>query len=588
MKKVVVLILLSLVGSFSFMFAQKTSKLFINHADKLYKTQRDPNAEILVGNVKLKKDEVTLICDSARYYKDTGSFDAFGHVVVRQADTLSLLCDTLLYNGSSQLMKARNHITLQNRTSKLITNILDYDKSNGTAVYNQGGTLYKDGMTLSSEWGQYNTMTEIGEFDRNVKLVSQDAVLTADWGRYNAQSRQAFFVHNVKVNSSGTNVSSDSLYYNMATKDADFEGNVKLKSKDYDIVSTRMLYNTDTELATIVAPTNITNTDGTFIYSERGSYDMKNNKGQLLSGSYIIQNMRTIRGDSLHYDKSSGYNEAFHNVEIVDEENKLTLTGDYCWYDEKTGNAMATDKALVTDWSEPDTVFVHADTLKLFTYYLNTDSVHRIGKAYHKVRMFRNDVQAVCDSLVSIQRDSCTYLYGQPIVWQDREQITGEEIRVYNNDSTINYVHVINQAMMVEQLDSVSYNQISGKEIKAFFLNGKLIRNEAHGNVLVDYFFEEDDGRRIGMNYSESTDLKVFMKDQKVDKIWMPATTGTMYPADKIPTERRYLPGFAWFDSIRPKFGMDVFRWESKDEKYILEKTKHREVPLQKLDKLRK
>ena len=534
------------------------SRFYIKHADKLYKNQLAPDAEILVGNVHLKKDAVTLWCDSARYYNESGSFDAFGHVLVKRADTLSLVCDTLFYDGASRTTQALNNITLKNRKSRLVTNQIDYDELTGVAVYTNGGTLYRDGATLFSEWGEYNTITDY-----------------------------ASFIQNVQVNSNGTNIYSDSLNYDLKTKDADFLGNVILKTEEYDIVSTRLLYNTGSEMATIVAPTNITNTDGTFIYSEKGTYDVKNDAGNLLTGSYIIHDMRTISGDSLCYDKVKGINEAFYNVKIIDEENRLTLTGGHCWYNEQNGDAMATDSALVMDWSEVDTVFLHADSLKLFTYNINTDSVHRILRAYHKVKLFRNDIQAVCDSLVFVQCDSCTYLYGQPIVWQENNQITGEEIRAFNNDSTIRLVRVINQAMIVECLDSISYNQISGREILAYFEAGKLIRNEAHGNVIVDYFFDEENGGRIGMNYSESSDLKVFMKDQKVNKIWMPATTGTMYPADKIPLDKRYLPGFAWFESIRPINGKDVFRWEEKDKKHILKKSIQRTVPLQKLSEIK-
>jgi len=98
----------------------------------------------------------------------------------------------------------------------------------------------------------------------------------------------------------------------------------------------------------------------------------------------------------------------------------------------------------------------------------------------------------------------------------------------------------------------------------------------------------EDDGNRIGMNYSESTELIIYMKDKKVQKIWMPAATGTVYPELMIPAEKRYLSRFAWFDYIRPTDRYDIFQWRSKSDKNVLKKTERREVPLQKLNKLKK
>ena len=466
------LLLLSLIYLFpQTLFSQNDGRLHILNSDILYRNYIDPHADVLVGNVKLSRDGAYLDCDSAKYYKEEGSFDAFGNVKYHQGDTLSMVCDTLLYDGISRQMKARGSVVLKRRQSKLVTEKLDYDRVYGVGMYMDGGTLY-DG----------------------------DNVLVSDWGQYTEETQLAFFTSNVKLTNNGTDVLSDSLEYNTRTKDAFFTGNVKLKNEDYDIVSTAMYYNTDTEKARIIAPTNITTSDGMFIYSTNGDYDMKEDNADLLTGSYIIKDMRKIEGDSLHYDKASGINEAFGNVIVTDEENQCMLLGDYCWYDENTGNALATDSAVVIDYSSPDTMYVHADTLKMFTYNIETDSVYRDLYAFHHVRMFRSDVQAVCDSMVTHELDSCTYLYGQPILWNENEQVFGEEIRVYNNDSTISWIRVINQAMTVERLDSISYNQVSAKEIRTYFKGKEIDRNEAHGNVLVCYYFSEDDGTPVGMN----------------------------------------------------------------------------------------
>lgn len=540
------------------LFAQNDGRLHIINSDVLYKNYSDPRADVLVGNVKLSRDGAYLDCDSAKYYKVDGSFDAFGHVKYHQGDTLSMVCDTLLYDGMSRQMKARGKVVLNRRKSKLVTEKLDYDRMYGVGMYMDGGTLY-DG----------------------------DNVLTSDWGQYTEATQMAFFTSNVKLTNNGTDVHSDSLEYNTRTKDALFTGNVQMKNDDYDIVSTEMYYNTELEKARIVAPTNITTSDGTFIYSTNGDYNMKDNQADLLKGSYIIKDMRKIEGDSLHYDKATGSNEAFGNVVVTDDENQCMLIGNYCWYDENTGDALATDSAVVIDFSSPDTMYVHADTLKMFTYNLNTDSIYRDLYAFHHVRMFRRDVQAVCDSMVTHQLDSCTYLYGQPILWNENEQVFGEEIRVYNNDSTISWVQVINQAMTIERLDSMSYNQVSAREIRAYFKGKEIDRNEAHGNVLVCYYFSEDDGTPVGMNYSETTDLTIFMQEKKVSKIWMPAANGNMFPPEKIPSDKRFLKNFAWFDYIRPLDRYDIFNWRSKDSKDILSKSDTKQVPLQSLSAIK-
>nr|MCR5313254.1 hypothetical protein [Bacteroidaceae bacterium] len=238
-------------------------------------------------------------------------------------------------------------------------------------------------------------------------------------------------------------------------------------------------------------------------------------------------------------------------------------------------------------YSEKDTLYLHADTLKMVSYNMDTDSAYRDLFAYHKVRMYRVDVQAVCDSMVSHELDSCTYMYGQPILWNEGQQVFGEEIRIYNNDSTIDKIHIVNQATTIEKLDSISYNQIESKEMFCYFKNGALERNEAHNNVSICYFISEDDGTRIGMDYNETSKAIVYMENKKVSKIWMAGSTGTIYPPIEIPKDKRYLSRFAWFDYIRPADKNDIFGWKAKNKNQILKKSETKAVPLQHLDDIK-
>ena len=505
------------------------SRVHLIHADLLYKHWDDPRADVLVGHVKLSHEGVFLDCDSAKFYREDNSFDAFGHVVMVQGDTLKLTCDSLYYDGYELKARARSHVNMYHKKTKLVTENLDYDRFYGVGMYMDGGTLY-----------------------------DADNVLVSDWGQYTPATHEAFFTDNVQ-----------------------------LTNPKFVLVSDTLFYYTDTEVARIMSPTNITSNDGTFVYGERGDYDTKQGVASLMDRSYIIKDMRKIVGDSLYSDKEKGIDEAFGNVVITDDENQCMLMGNYCKYYEQTGDAMATDSAVVMEYSTPDTVYIHADTLKMFTFNLNTDSVYHNLHAYRHVRMFRNDVQGVCDSLVSLQQDSCTYMYGQPILWNELQQVVGEEIRIYNNDSTIDWVHIINQAMTIEMIDSVSYNQVASKEMFSYFVDGEIEHNEAKGNVYVVYFLSESDGTRIGMNYAETAEMKMYMSQRKVQKIWMPSAQLMMYPDLKIPSDKRYLDHFAWFDYIRPRDKDDIFDWRGKDEKNVLKKSEKKVVPLQSLQDIK-
>ena len=212
---------------------------------------------------------------------------------------------------------------------------------------------------------------------------------------------------------------------------------------------------------------------------------------------------------------------------------------------------------------------MHADTFKVVTFNIETDSVYRKIHAFHRVRAFRSDVQAVCDSLVYNSQDSCMTLYHDPILWNQGQQLVGDLVEIFLRDSVIDRAHLTGNCFSIQQLksDTACYNQVSSREMFAYFVEGKIHEARAKDNVLIGYFFEEGDTLPIIYNYQETTELRTFVKDQKLQSVWTPKTSGTMYPLNQIPADRRRLPGFAWYDYVRPLNRYDIFNWRSKKGK---------------------
>ena len=482
---------------------KKGSRVVLLHTDELYYNQRiNPDAQILVGNVRFRHDGVILTCDSALYYEASNSFDAFGHVKMNQGDTLTLTSDVLYYDGFDQMAMARYNVILTHRESRLYCDSLDYDR------------LY-----------------DLGYFFQGGKLVDKDNTLTSEWGQYSPGTREAVFNYNVD-----------------------------LRNPKFTLLSDTLHYNTGTEIARIVGPSNIDNGDN-HIYSERGTYNTRNDRAHLLDRSIVSNKGRTITGDSLDYIGEGDISKAFRNVVYTDNVNKNMFTGHYGLYCDSLGYAEAADSAVLIDYSQRDSFYCHADTFKLFTYHINTDSVWRETRGYHHVRAYRVDVQAVCDSMVFISKDSCLTMYHDPILWQQGQQLLGEEIKAWTNDSTIDSTYVIRQALSVEYVDTLCYNQVTGDVMRSYFRDGKMKLTWVEGNVFVKYFPLDSDSLMIGLLHSESSELKLFMGSDKVDKIWMPASEGRLHPLALIPPDQRYLPNFQWFDYVRPLNKTDIFNW---------------------------
>ena len=140
----------------------------------------------------------------------------------------------------------------------------------------------------------------------------------------------------------------------------------------------------------------------------------------------------------------------------------------------------------------------------------------------------------------------------------------------------------------MERIDSTHYNQVSSREMKSFFDNGEIKSNRAIGNVLAAYYPMDNDSLMIGLNYTETSEMCVYMENRKMHKIWTAPASGTIYPVTQIPNDKRYLPDFAWFDYIRPLNKDDIFEWRGKKSGTELKKVVRGEVPLQNLNDLKK
>lgn len=508
----------------------KGERVYLLHADELRYDMfgRNPDAQIVKGKVSFMHQGGHLTCDSAYFYQGTNSVKAFGHVHYRQGDTLSLTCERAEYDGMMQMMHARRNVVLHHRRQTLKTDSLDFDRLYNMANFFDGGTL----------------------IDGKDRLVS-------DWGEYHTETREAKFVFNVKLRSGKDVVTTDTLYYDVPTSTAHMVGPSKIVS------------------------------GSSVVHTADGYYDTKTDKAKLFGRSTLVDKDKSITGDSLYYVKN-GESTGYGNVVYVDKKNKNSLTCNYLRYNEKTGMGFATKRPVAIDYSQKDTLWMHSDTMRIYTFNINTDSVYRKVHAYPHVRAFRNDMQAICDSLVFNSKDSCMTMYKDPVIWNANRQMLGEEIRAYMADSTIRFAHVIGQALSIEQMpDSVHYNQITSSEMKSYFEKGEMKMTEAIGNVQTVYYMTNDkDSSLVGLNYLETDTMRMYLgAARKLDKIWTNKFTSTMYPITQVPPAKYKLPNFAWFEDLRPKDKNDIFVWRGKSSGTELKSIMRHEAPLQSLKK---
>ncbi|MDE6276672.1 MAG: hypothetical protein K2M06_01030, partial [Muribaculaceae bacterium] len=479
-------------------------RIFLERAEALRKAAND-SFMVVVGNVVFTRGPMIMRCDSAHYFPDTESLDAFGNVSMEQGDTLFVYADELSYNGPAQVATLyADHgkkVRLINRDVTLETDVFVYDLAIDLGYYEVGGRLFDRSNTLTSLRGEYIPSTKEANFYTGVHLLSENEDDTL-------------------------NIWTDTLYYNTAT-----------------------------HIAELNAPSRIVNYRAT-IYTTNGVYDTDSDRTRLYKRSLIhTPEGRTITADTIYYDRHSGVGEAFGSMVLSDSARRASVYGDYGYYNEILDSSFVSGRAAISivqheadddATTEPDTLWVHgryiqtsrlfdsipvpADTILGIEAHTRIDTTH-VALIYPRVRFYRSDLQGICDSMRYTERDSTLRLFRNPIIWNEDRQIFGNVIELLLNDSTIERATLPDQAFTAQHIEGEHYNQMSGNEMIVHFVDGSMRRLNINGTVEIVMYPEEADSTINKMVNAQSSYLEAYFQGQTTERIKMwPETTGVATP----------------------------------------------------------
>lgn len=499
-------------------------RVFLERANVLKRAERD-TFMIVTGDVEFSHGAMLMYCDSAHFYPETESLDAFGNVRMEQGDTLFVYADELNYRGDKHIAYLygddNTPVRMINREVQLSTPVFIYDLLNEYGYYTESGELTDPKNKLTSMQGVYIPSTKEANFYENVVLTS-------------LQKDDTLRIY------------TDTLFYNTDTHTADLVSVSTIINKDATITTYQGTYNTDTELAELYKRSKVVASTGT-----------------------------TLEGDTLFYDRAIGIGEAFGNMEIVDTAHCVILNGDYGYYNEITDSAFATGHALAREYSQGDTLYMHGkylysfsvtdsisvpeDTIKGTQAYTIIDTTH-VMVAHPRVRFYRTDMQGICDSMRFQEKDSTMYMFHHPVVWSDERQIFGNIIEVKLNDSTIERATLPDFAFTAERVEENFFDQLAGKEMIAYFENSELKKLDVNGNVQAIMLPMENDSTYNKVVNVESSFLTADFKGREIEKMKMwPQTSGTVTPLYLAKKSLFYLPQFKWYAEMRPLSPADVF-----------------------------
>ncbi|HLO57361.1 MAG TPA: OstA-like protein [Bacteroidales bacterium] len=492
---VLILIFVLLLGNVS--FAQRQVEI-TQKADYLEQAQDiAQGAYRLIGNVMFTHQGTVMYCDSAYWFRDKNSLEAFSRVHLVQGDTVNLYGDYLTYDGNIKIAQIKRNVKLIGRNTTLTTRELEFNTGTSTAYYTKHANIVSGENKLRSRIGYYYSRQE--------------------------------------------------MYY--------FNDSVVLTNPKYTIYSDTLRYHTLTKVAYFFGPTEIIG-DSSYIYCEDGWYNTDTDISMLKQKALVRNKDQVIKGDSLYYERNTGYGEGFSHIEVFDSVQNVILRGNHAFINQKKDSAVLTNQAMfVYITGEQDSVFVHADTLRA-----STDSAgNRVLKAYFGVRLFKSDLQGMCDSLFYTTSDSILRLYRQPVLWSGVNQLSADYIEIWTKNKEVDQVHMQQTAFIINEEDTGKFNQIKGKNMIGYFRNNEAYKIDVKGNGQTVYY-AKDKNELVGVNVAQSSNLTIHLKNNKPDDIrFYVKPNGVTYPLTVAPPEELILKDFKWLQDMRPAKMEDIF-----------------------------
>ena len=554
--------------------------------------------------------------DGVSYRKIIGPSARFLH------NNTYLVCDTALWNVSTNVIKAIGNVQIIQENTFLTSDKIDYLIDKDLAQFR--GSLVelfdKEGNVLRTNYLDYNTKDSIATFYAGGAMKNNNGnLIESQNGEYRSEDKTFYFRDNVQM----------------------FTDSVFIKSDEID-------YNTVTDVAGFGPGTTAWQEDN-MLFANNGAFDRVNNIFKFNLDSYILTKEQEIWADTLLYFRNTGVADLTYNIQILDTVQKSFCFADKAIYNPQPMQVELTKKPSVAMYTVEDgvrdTMFMAADTIKYYTIrYCDIDSTEilkaneRIGlsnidplakieqegairrkenedavnspfikgpknkdkdngkekvkekeniattdstakplaaadslantpvppaqpdttsvafiDAWHKVKVYRNDLQALCDSLVYTGIDSMARMYIDPVMWNDvKHQFTADSMQIILKNNVLSKANLISNAFIASQEDSIHFNQIKGTEMVAYFKDNDLYRYDALGGASMIFYVEEDSTITM-MNQKEGKIISASLQNREIQRIkYFENLKNNLIPTYNLPIEDQRLRGFIWRGDERP------------------------------------
>ncbi|MEK7254178.1 MAG: OstA-like protein, partial [Bacteroidota bacterium] len=552
-------------------------KLFTDHLTY------DANSKIATYLTGATLTNDTTHLRSRRGYFHTKTDDIFfrDSVVVVSPD-FTLKTDTLQFNASSQVATFLAPTLIVQDTAKIYTEAGFYDIDRKLAEFTEKPQYVKNDQkawsTVMRYDGKLEEVTLLGEahFEDSTSLATADVI------RFNDKTQVSMLIGNASFQDEERTLQGDTVFYDAKNETYSTRGRSHIVDGSQILDADQVDYIKELEIGT--AAGNVIWQDTTehlTVVAEFAEHSKKKNylkasggkQGRPLLIKVVDKDSMFVSADTLmsfqpkppvpdtSANKSGGnlklppdLADSLATPEIAaDTTQSQTPNGEDSPGDFKSPGELAdapadTTQSPITNHQSP------------ITNPQSPDST-RIILAFHDVRIFKKDLQGVCDSLSYSSLDSMFRLFKNPVLWSDTSQFTADTVQMQMANDKIDRIFLRNNSFIINSPDEFFFNQIKGKNSTAFFDSSEVRRVRVVGNAESVYYALDDQRAYIGVNKTICSEMLIFFGNNEVEGIrYYTQPKRNMIPMKKADHEGLKLPGFSWQAERRPRSVEDLFK----------------------------
>ncbi|MBR9922274.1 MAG: hypothetical protein GYB31_15660 [Bacteroidetes bacterium] len=574
---------------------------------------------IATGNVIIQQgDSISVFADSLFYNGADKIADLYGNVVLVNGNN-KLFTETLNYDLNTKTATYHDGALLTDDTTQLRSKHGYYFVGEDMAFFKDSVVVVDPEFELKSDTLQYQTREKVVTFLGPTLITQNDARIFCESGNYFLGTSTAVFRGNAQYRTEETLAEADVIRYEGDSKTVYLDGNAVFEEDGKTAKADLIRYDEANDVAYLEGNASYIDEEQN-IAADSITYDRANDLYATRGRGVISNPPQILEADLVDYDKTTGLGIATGNVIWRDTSAALTIICNQANYDESSNYLKATGgrngRPLLISEVEGDSLFMSADTLVSLEIIgamkeeilpdstkvepqgdsLTTDSIGiipaediltdttlqlidttlaisdsllakptgpdttRLLLAYNNVRLYKSNIQAVCDSLTYNTTDSLFQFFQEPVVWSDTSQFSADTIRMQMANDEIDRIFLNQDAFILNSPDEIYYNQIKGRDMIAYFDSSELRRMRVEGNAESVYYGLDSENAYLGVNKTLCSEMLLYFGNNQVKSITFYAQPkGDFIPMRKADHEGLKMDGFNWQAERRPGSREDIY-----------------------------